>query len=286
MLHRRYIVVIIVLLGWVTGETCAQPSLNPWARFTQPILREPAASIGNYTAGCLAGAVALPLDGLGYHVMRPSRRRHYGHPLLIEAVTVLARQAWERQWGVLFIGDLGQARGGPTLTGHRSHQTGLDVDIWFDMLPPRSNHVPSHEEREQRHARSMLLPRSGLLNKQFWQSANEDVLRAAANLPVVERIFVNARIKQHLCERYRGAAWLSKIRPWWRHDDHFHVRLYCPPDSPLCVKQDPLPPGDGCDESLAWWFTAEASAPPPPKKPLPVPMPPLPAACQALLSVD
>ena len=47
------------------------------------------------------------------------------------------------------------------------------------------------------------------------------------------------------------------MRPWWGHDDHFHVRLACPADSPECTPQAPLPPGDGCD-ALAWWFDPKA----------------------------
>ena len=50
------------------------------------------------------------------------------------------------------------------------------------------------------------------------------------------------------------AAWLRKIRPWWDHTDHLHVRLNCPKGAPGCVDQDPLPPGDGCKEAI-WWVT-------------------------------
>ena len=42
--------------------------------------------------------------------------------------------------------------------------------------------------------------------------------------------------------------WLRKVRPWWGHHDHFHVRLPCPADSPLCEAQAALPQGDGCGE--------------------------------------
>ena len=46
----------------------------------------PAGAIGGHASGCLAGAEPLPLDGLGYQVMRPSRNRYYAHPTTIEFV--------------------------------------------------------------------------------------------------------------------------------------------------------------------------------------------------------
>ncbi len=43
----------------------------------------PARSIGGYAKGCVAGAVALPIDGDTWQVMRLSRNRIWGHPRLI-----------------------------------------------------------------------------------------------------------------------------------------------------------------------------------------------------------
>jgi penicillin-insensitive murein endopeptidase len=80
-------------------------------------------------------------------------------------------------------------------------------------------------------------------------------------MPEVDRIFVHPSIKQQLCKYQVKRDWLRKIRPWWKHDDHFHVRLKCPAQNIYCQDQEPLPAGDGCDASLAWWFSAEAKAP-------------------------
>ena len=46
--------------------------------------------------------------------------------------------------------------------------------------------------------------------------------------------------------------WLRKIRPWYGHHYHFHVRLKCPNDAGECVNQHPPPLGDGCDEAEKW----------------------------------
>ncbi|MGR8935233.1 MAG: penicillin-insensitive murein endopeptidase [Gammaproteobacteria bacterium] len=251
---------------------------NAWSRVTEPLAGE-ADAIGGYTAGCLAGAVMLPVDGEGYQVMRLSRQRYFGHPLLVDFIRDLSRQVARQQHLELQIGDLGQARGGPTPFGHRSHQTGLDVDIWFEQQPLGANF--SRQEREQRQAPSMVSEGGMTVNPRRWNAAQADILRLASSFAGVERIFVNAAIKKHLCRTQSDKTWLRKIRPWWGHDDHFHVRLHCPPGSTQCLNQEPVAPGDGCDAGLEWWFSAEARQPA--KKPKPRIEPKLPAACEALL---
>ncbi len=239
-------------------------------------------SIGTYNGGCIAGAATLPLQGPGYQVMRLSRKRYYGHPALIGFIQQLGLAAERERLGSLLVGDLGQPRGGPTPSGHRSHQTGLDVDIWFLLLQPAETRILSEAERETWNAPSVVDSRADAVDRRQWTAAHARILEAAARQPEVDRIFVNPSIKQELCNRKSAGAsdWLRKIRPWWKHDDHFHVRLKCPPHNGLCQAQEPLPAGDGCDASLAWWFSDEAKAP---AKSAPQPAPPLPVQCERLL---
>ena len=77
---------------------------------------------------------------------------------------------------------------------------------------------------------------------------------------------------------------MHKVRPWWGHNYHFHVRLLCPEGSTACENQNLPDRGDGCDSSLDWWFSDEALHPKPSKKPPPPPMTmaQLPAACRAV----
>lgn len=257
---------------------------NPWANINKPAnIGNSAQSIGTYNGGCLSGAVSLPPDGMGYQLMRLSRKRFYAHPDLKQFIEKLGRSTVTQGLGVLLIGDLGQARGGPTLSGHRSHQTGLDVDIWFLLSKQAEKRSLSTDERETWAAPSVLYNNSDRIDYGQWSAVNEKVLEIAANMPEVDRIFVNPSVKRELCSRKTAHAWLRKIRPWWKHDDHFHVRLKCPKNNTACQSQEPLPQGEGCDAGLAWWFSAEAKKPPA-KKLAPEKAPELPALCDRVLN--
>lgn len=246
-------------LSVFSGCAISRPADNAWSRVTAPAMTDGAAqSIGTYNAGCLRGAMALPRDGIGYQTMRLSRGRVYGHPDLIHFIEKLGQTSAAEHWGVLLIGDLGQPRGGPTLTGHRSHQTGLDVDIWYLLSQEAAARSLSLDERETWGAPSVLAVKSDAVDASRWSPASEKILEAAARMPEVERIFVNAGVKRQLCASSATRDWLRKIRPWWGHDDHFHVRLKCPAGDSQCQGQEPIPAGDGCDASLDWWFSAEA----------------------------
>lgn len=268
----------------VSMNSFARSTAHDWAKIKTPTeTHDGGQSIGKYHSGCISGAVSLPLEGTGYQVMRLSRNRYYGHENLLQFIQQLGKTAAAEKLGTLLIGDLGQPRGGPALSGHLSHQTGLDVDIWFLLSEKANSRVLTANERESWAAPSMVDMRNDTVYYNLWTAEHEKILEAAARQPEVDRIFVNASIKQELCNHKTDASatWLRKIRPWKKHDDHFHVRLRCPENSPDCEKQEPLPEGDGCDASLAWWFTEEAKKP---SKHKPTPPPPLPALCEQILN--
>jgi penicillin-insensitive murein endopeptidase len=216
------------------------------------------ASLGGHAAGCLAGAAPLAADGPGWQAMRPSRGRAWGRPEAVAFVARLAEAGRGAGWPGLLVGDIGLPRGGPMRSGHRSHQIGLDIDIWLTPAPARTL---SAAERESMGAAS-LVARDRRAVTPAWSPAHRGLLRAAAEDPAVARIFVNAAIKAELC-RAGPEGWMRKLRPWWGHDAHFHVRLACPDGGGACIDQAPPPPGPGCDETLAWWFSDEALNPKP-----------------------
>ncbi|RBP16186.1 penicillin-insensitive murein endopeptidase [Roseiarcus fermentans] len=238
-------------------------------------------SIGFYSRGCLAGAKALPVDGQSWQVVRLSRNRMWGHPAMIAFLERFSRKAKaEGVWNGILVGDISQPRGGPMLTGHASHQIGLDADVWLTPMPDRTL---SREEREAMSAVDMVREDGLAVDRSHWSEAQAGVIRAAAEEPEVERIFVNPAIKKALCETHAGEPWMTKVRPFWGHNYHFHIRIKCPADDSACAPQDPVPPGDGCDKSLAWWFTREALHPAPGKPRPPLTLAQLPPECRTVV---
>jgi penicillin-insensitive murein DD-endopeptidase len=278
--RRGSLILVAVLLAPLIAR--AEPS-NAWSAVAAPSAG-PARVVGGVAQGCLAGAVRLPDDGPGYQVIRLSRRRDFGHPDLVAFIARLGRQAQAAGLAPFYVGDMAQPRGGPLPFGHASHQSGIDADIWFN-LDPKPALAPA--ARETVALPSMLRAGGRDIDRQRFGARQVTLLRLAAGDPAVDRIFVNAAIKDALCRGVAGATtggrdWLRRIRPWWGHDEHFHVRLACPAGSPDCEAQAPLPPGDGCDATLAWW---RARKPPvPAAAPRPPPAPKLPAACAAILT--
>ena len=158
-------------------------------------------------------------------------------------------------WPGLLIGDISQPRGGPMLTGHASHQIGLDADIWLTPMPSRPL---STRQREEMSATLMVDEKTHLVKDALWKPMHTRLLKRAASYPEVERILVNPGIKKKLCDTVTGdRSWLRKVRPFWGHDYHFHMRIGCQPGSPNCKGQEATPADDGCGKPLAWWFTEE-----------------------------
>ena len=249
---------------------------------------QPSKPVGSYAKGCLAGAVQLPESGPTWQAMRLSRNRNWGHPDTIRFIKRLSRSAARQPgWNGLYVGDISQPRGGPMLTGHRSHQIGLDVDIW---MRPADDLTLTVQEREEISSFSMRRNAGAYVNDS-WTRAHHEILKAAAKDSSVARIFVFPGAKVQMCEdEGDDRAWLRKIRPWWGHHYHFHVRLNCPDDASDCVEQQPPPPGDGCEGAESWVYDILNPKPPdpdaPPAKPRPeIMIGDLPRLCAHVLSM-
>ncbi|WP_411753531.1 penicillin-insensitive murein endopeptidase [Serratia sp. (in: enterobacteria)] len=265
---------------WMLGLVALMASgsalaLTPWQKIDHPVSGT-AQAVGGFANGCIIGAHPLPLNSPGYQVMRTDQRRYFGHPDLLAFIQRLSSQANQKALGTVLIGDMAMPAGGRFSSGHASHQSGLDVDIWL-QLP-----------RQRWSAQQLLKPQpidlvSGdgkqVVDRQ-WQPQIESLIKMAAQDSEVTRIFVNPAIKQRLCQD-AGAdrGWLHKVRPWFGHRAHMHVRLRCPAGSLECLDQDAPPVGDGCGAELASWFKPhQPNANPVKKEP-----PPPPPTCQALL---
>ena len=306
---RWFLVPLIVLLAGVATSSAQTPLPAPrpdGAPRTQAAagvnLRAPAKqlfggatdaaplaarAIGFYTRGCLAGGVALPVNGETWQVMRLSRNRNWGHPDLIAMLERLARTAPQvSSWPGILVGDLAQPRGGPMLTGHASHQVGLDADVWLNPMPRRTL---TRDEREKISAVSVVASNWLDVDPAVWTRDHTAIIRAAAQDPAVERVLINPAIKKALCREAGGdRRWLAKVRPWWGHNYHMHIRIGCPAGSAGCRAQEPVGAGDGCDGELDWWFqqiTAPKKPETKPARPAPeVTLADMPPACRDVLT--
>jgi penicillin-insensitive murein DD-endopeptidase len=280
----------MILSAASLGEALAdQPAKQAFGAVTLPTAG-PATPEGFYAKGCMSGAVALPTDGPTWQAMRLSRNRRWGNPRTIAFLEQLSRDATKIGWPGLLVGDIAQPRGGPMASGHASHQIGMDADIWLTPMPSKRLTV---QQREDLPFTSMIMKDQFLtINPQTWTPAHAKLLMLAASYPQVQRIFVNPAIKKKLCDTWTGdRTYMGKLRPMYGHDAHFHIRLFCPPGATNCTPQPATGKGDGCDQSLAWWFTKEPWEPKkkdPNAKPAPPPRPvmvsDLPKACTAILN--
>lgn len=289
------LVVAAALAGTADAQERTAASLFGAADLPSDQAPEP---IGSYSRGCGAGLVELPESGPTWQAMRLSRNRNWGQPVLIDYLIGLSQAATGLGWKGLYIGDLSQPRGGPSRSGHLSHQTGLDADVWYTP-PPRLN--LSAGERETVSAIVVRTDDQKRVNAR-WTPSHAALLRIAASDPRVDRIFVAAAIKIEMCKTAtaKDKKWLQKIRPLYGHEDHFHVRLNCPKGARACEVQTPNVAelsngGNGCDETLTWWVTTyleELKNPPkrpaePRKKgPRDYVLADLPRACRAVLASD
>ena len=245
--------------------------------------------VGGYARGCQAGAEQLAETGPTWQAMRLSRNRNWAQPETLDFVRDLSRfAATQDGWEGIYVGDMSQPRGGPMLTGHRSHQTGLDIDFW--MLPPDRLNLTA-QERENLSSISMRRA-AGAYTNDRWSPQHEAIIRAAASDPRVARIFIFPGAKVAMCNSATGdRSWLNKVRPWWGHHYHFHVRLNCPDGASGCVDQAPPPPGDGCADAAGWVDRILNPPPPDPDAPPPTPRPDLtmanlPAQCLDILNAN
>jgi penicillin-insensitive murein endopeptidase len=238
----------------------------------------PVRVIGGNGSGCIAGAVELPADGPGFQEIRFRHSVFWGHPRTIALLELLGQRARTAGLPDLYMNDISMPRGGP-IPGHAGHELGLEADIWLDVSPKPAL---TREQRETIEPPSVVRPDGRAVDPAIWTEDHARLLRLAALLPEVDRLFVNPAIKQRLCETTTGdRTWLRLIRPWWGHAAHFHIRFRCPAGQPECAQGPPPPPGDGCDATLRWWFDQLDLPPKPPSPPRPPAA--LPAACRAIM---
>ncbi|MEJ2118078.1 MAG: penicillin-insensitive murein endopeptidase, partial [Alphaproteobacteria bacterium] len=76
-------------------------------------------------------------------------------------------------------------------------------------------------------------------------AAKANAKKQILSVPLPERKFIVSTADR---------KWLAKVRPYWGHFYHFHVRLRCPPGMSGCKNQPPVQSGDGCGKDLVKWL--------------------------------
>jgi penicillin-insensitive murein endopeptidase len=257
------------------------PAKQLFGRLTTPAAM-PARSIGYYTHGCLAGGVPLPINGPTWQVMRLSRNRNWGHPNLIKFLERFAAKVPSIGWHGLLVGDMAQPRGGPMITGHWSHQVGLDADIWLTPMPDREL---TRQEREEMLATNVVNDKWTDVNPDVWSDKYVALYKMLAEDPRIERVLANPAIKKALCRDVKGdRSWLHKIRPVLGHNYHFHLRISCQKDSPNCRAQPATPKDEGCGADLNAWFKRPLGEPKPTPAAKQILLSALPATCKQILN--
>lgn len=239
----------VIALAWLV-----RPSLGAALDDTHPERVSPSTSSGLPWDGRLVRAVKLRLSAILRPVADYVRGGNfYGTAELVALLERTARSVATRFPGsALAVGELSAPHGGK-LAGHHSHRSGRDVDVAFFMRDAEgeSAHfwrfVKFGREGRARNASQPLY---------FDDTRNWAVVSAMLRDPEarVQYMFVSKPLRTRLLMegRRRGesdaflraaAAVLVQPRAGHKHDNHFHVRIYCAKDDrPSCRDSAPYWP--------------------------------------------
>lgn len=200
---------------------------------------------GRTFAGLLRNGTELPPKGDGYHVPKRWARRgnQYGTDELITMIVRVGRRVEREADSSIGVADLSPEVGGPTIW-HRSHQTGRDVDLLMFGVdrkgrPLKSNAMIRYKDNGSSRPKDAHGKRRS--TRQFDVERNWVLVRAILEEPAVQvqYIYVYEPLEQLLIEHAReigesdgliehAAAVMEQPIDSSKHDDHFHVRIYCP----------------------------------------------------------
>ncbi|RMH42600.1 MAG: hypothetical protein D6689_07675 [Deltaproteobacteria bacterium] len=196
-------------------------------------------------AGSLRNGVQLPPEGDGYRVPRRWIRRgnQYGTDELVAMIQRVGRRVHRETGAVVGVADLSPRRGGRT-PWHRSHQSGRDVDLLMFGVDRRGRPLPADamvryradgssrpvDSHGVRHSRRYFdAARNWALVRAIIEDPGVDVEFIYVYPPLEERLLAYARQAGEPPERIeRAAALLQPPVDSSPHDDHFHVRIFCP----------------------------------------------------------
>jgi penicillin-insensitive murein endopeptidase len=194
-------------LTFCCGAVGAQERLSASvpAKFLFSAVSRPASlaarSIGFYSRGCLAGAVALPVTGPSWQVMRLSRNRNWGHPRLVAYLERLAKDA--RSWLVR------PAHWRSFAAPRGSHANGAHKpSSWLGcrhLVDPMPNRLLTRQEREDMMAVSMLRdPLNVDLSR--WTPLHTRLIKLAASYPEVRTTTGSRASDKRRCSQFHRSC--------------------------------------------------------------------------------
>jgi penicillin-insensitive murein DD-endopeptidase len=201
-----------------------------------------------YSSGGIAFADVLPLEGFGFVKLYHPRNRGYGSFDLVEILKDAAAKlqtAFPSRDRVM-IGDMSAEHGG-YISGHASHQNGLDADIAFIRLDQ------TEQDPQDTRGFEESFVKNGKMTENFDFPRNWAYSKILIATGRVQRIFVGAVVKKAFCNWAKAVGeletereTLKRLRTISGHTDHFHVRITCPRNSTSCKPQEDMSEDTGC----------------------------------------
>lgn len=215
-------------------------------------------SVGSPNDGALRGGLALA-PAAHIQLRWPDGPR-WALPQLVRMLDRAALRVERHHPGsVLLVGELSR-RGGGSLPGHSSHESGRDADVAF--------YYKDAQGRPVRTGRLMRVDATGRVDGngelRFDETRTWRLVEAflTDSEVVVQRIFISNSLRQRLLEEARRLGVSRKIldradfalkQPTSgpAHDDHLHVRMACPRDQRDVCIADPIPRSERLREARA-----------------------------------
>jgi penicillin-insensitive murein endopeptidase len=204
-------------------------------------------SVGAPNGGRLVGGVQL----LRSRALSPREAGHsYALPELVRLLHRGAAKVAQRHRGsVLFVGDL-SAREGGALEGHHSHQTGRDADVGFyvtnaagrPLLTKRFVGFDGEGRARDGSGERFDDARNWAFVQALLTDRQAHVQYLFISLPLRARLLKYAeRVRAPLGVVRRAAEVMMSPAHAESHDDHWHIRISCPPSMRgVCIEESQL----------------------------------------------
>lgn len=256
--------------------TAASPLLGACSRVPSPLTPSLNGSVGLPYQGVLTDPVPLPLRGKGF-VQINMRGNHYGTRAIVDAVTYAAARVDDEIPGPeLRVGDLSGKAGGE-IPNHRSHRSGRDVDLVFYATDLGGARVPStgwtsygsdgiglaHAGPNGHIFMRFDVERNWLLVKALMQAPSAGIMWMFVSNPIKALLteYAFARGEDPVLV-WQAESAMHQPRNALPHDDHFHVRIVCPPELAVagCEDGGPRWPWVAPEPTLDWPKTPDGIA--------------------------